>query len=185
METPLSAFIQRAFPSHSSRGKSIHFKGLKTGGKSSMILLNTCLEDNKAVASCSIHLWHCPRLHMLKIRVSFTYQRLHLSVQPLLTHTSSVEWAAKQSLNKFGEQLNVFTIHIRIVFFLVILFELKVHDDICVSRLQKYIICPHQSQMFIFGWGFVSFIMKILYGSLKITRAASSEIIYQNFFLKM
>lgn len=54
---------------HSVEKRRVHFKGLKTGGASSEIPRSTCLENNKAVASCSIHLWYCPRLHMLKIKV--------------------------------------------------------------------------------------------------------------------
>lgn len=61
IESLLSAF--------GGKKRRVHFKGLKTGGASSEIPRNTCLGNNKAVASCSIHLWYCPRLHMLKIRV--------------------------------------------------------------------------------------------------------------------
>lgn len=73
-----------AFPPHGSGEKrSIHFKGLKTGGVSSMMPVNTCLENNKAVASCFNTSAILLQTSYAQNKGSSTYHRLHLSVQPL------------------------------------------------------------------------------------------------------
>lgn len=72
MESGSAAFsIQRA---RRRRRRSVKkcrlFEGSeKTAAVGSLAPFNTCLEDNKAEAQCSMHLRYCPGLRMLVIKV--------------------------------------------------------------------------------------------------------------------